>query len=290
MSTAMRRSRPALGTLVEIRAEGLREADVLRALEAAFAQVSAVHRLMSFHTPDSDLAKLHRAVPGTAVRVDPRTFAVIGIAQDIAAASNGVFDVSVAASLVQLGLLPRPASPYEPDPQANWRDIELLAGERVRFARPLWIDLGGIAKGYAVDRAIDVLRTHGATHAAVNAGGDLRLFGARTEPVFLRIGSGIVPALELADAAIATSARDIQGDAAARPHLHGATRIPVGGDTCVSVIAAHCVIADALTKVVLAADPAMSTQLLARYAAEASVHDPAHGWSRLSSAYRSRAA
>jgi len=281
MTAAVRRARIALGTLVEMRVEGLPERDATRAIDAAFAEVLAVHRHMSFHAPDSDLARLHATAPGAAVSVDARTFAVLAIAQDVAAASQGVFDVSVGAKLVRLGLLPKPRSEFRPETAATWRDIELLSADRVRLRRPLWIDLGGIAKGFAVDRAIDTLTRNGATHAAVNAGGDMRMHGSRAEPVFLRIGSGVprLPALELANAAIATSARD--ADSAIRPHLHGRTRIPVSGGACVSVIAARCVVADALTKVVLAGDAALSAGVLAAFGAEASVFDPALGWSRL---------
>jgi len=280
--TALRRARPSLGTLVEMRVEGLCERDALRALDAAFAEVQQVHRCMSFHAADSDLARLHASAWGTALRVDARTHAVLDAAQAMAHESHGVFDVSVAAVLVQLGLLPRPVSAFQPDPGADWRDIELLDDNRVRLRRPLWIDLGGIAKGYAVDRAIEVLVAHGASHASVNAGGDLRLHGPRSEAVFLRVGRGLtrMPQLELADAALATSARDGYDDAV-RPHLHGITRMPLRGGASASVVADRCMVADALTKVVLAADAQLTERVLCAFGAEACVLDPAHGWQRL---------
>src|SRR5262249_60100512 len=65
--------------------------------------------------------------------------------------------------------------------------IELLPGDRVRFRHPgLRIDLGGIAKGFAVDRALDVLRDRGMPAGLVNAGGDLAAFGPATETVHIR--------------------------------------------------------------------------------------------------------
>jgi len=283
MHAALRRARPALGTLVEIGVEGLPEAAALAAIEAAFAEVAAVQRCMSFHASDSDLARLHRAACGSVVRVDARTFAVLRMAQRVALASQGAFDVSVAARLVRLGLLPRPASPFEPAPDANWRDIELPDDCSVRLRRPLWIDLGGIAKGYAVDRAIGILAGRGASHALVNAGGDLRVHGARATPVFLRVGQRVprTPQLELSDAAIASSAPDGFDDAAPRPHLHGATRATVRGGASASVVAAQCMVADALTKVVLAAEPECSARVLAAFGAHALVHRPTSGFERL---------
>lgn len=282
MSACTRRARPGLGTLVEIRAEGLHEAAMLRAVDAAFAEVAAVHRLMSFHEAGSDLARIHATPPGSAVEVDARTFEVLQIAHEVAVASQGMFDVSVAPRLVAWGRLPRPASPFTPDAHASWRDIELMEGKRVRLRRPLWLDLGGIAKGYAVDRAIDILRAGGARQACVNAGGDLRILGARAEPVCVRVigrhGIQHQQLVELANAAIASSACDQGDESPPGPHVHAMTRAAVGGVASVSVVAERCVIADALTKVVLGGDAAITRAALAAFAARACTHDPASGW------------
>ena len=155
----------------------------------------------------------------------------------------------------------------------------------MRLLKPLWLDLGGIAKGYAVDRAIDILQRSGATQACVNAGGDLRVFGARAEPVWLRLGQDsatLLAAVELANAAVATSSSVDAGGSG--PHVHGVTRAPARSGTTVSVIADSCVVADALTKVVLAGDAAVTADALAAFGAEGSVHDPALGWTRLARA------
>jgi len=264
--------------------EGLPESRALRAVDAAFAEVAHVHRLMSFHAADSDISRLHAATPGTALAVDARTWEVLRIAEDISVASCDIFDVTIASRLVACGRLPRPVSPYTPDPQATWRDIERLDDMRVQLHRPLWLDLSGIAKGYAVDRAITIVRQAGASQAMVNAGGDMRCFGARWEPVHLRLDSERVhvPLLELSNAAVATSARDVHlradqpGD-----HVHGVTRDSSRGAASVSVVAAQCVIADALTKVVLAGDAAVTRQVLARFAAQAGMLGPTGRWRTL---------
>ena len=101
---------------------------------------------------------LNRRAARTAVRVHPWTYAVLEEAQRVAEASNGVFDITVAALLVRRGLLPAARGRPVPHRSASFRDIRLLSGSRVRFLRPLLLDLGGIAKGFAVDRAIDCLR------------------------------------------------------------------------------------------------------------------------------------
>ena len=279
MNTRLRRCRPLLGTLVEIRIEGLSDAAATAAIDAAFAEIEQVHRLMSFHEPHSDLSRIHRASPGTIVAVHERTSEVLALARQLSQTTRGVFDITIAAALVQCGALPRPASPYEPDAAARWSDIELLPEDRLRLRRPLWLDLGGIAKGYAVDRAVDVLHRHGATQIAVNAGGDLRVSGSRGEGIFLRDGDGRIgstPDLELHHGAIATST------AAGGVHIDGSTRLPVGRRRTVSVLASRCVLADALTKVVLAHNGGIATsQVLAECDAQACVHDDAHGWQPL---------
>src|SRR5258708_6648865 len=180
------RARPLLGTTVSIRVHGLSEADAHRAIDEAFGEIALVHRLMSFQQAESDVSLLNRAACERTQDVHPATFEVLHRAREIAEASEGCFDITVAAKLVEWGILPAPDSRYRPDPHADWRDIELGEDFSVRFRRPLWIDLGGIAKGYAVDRAIEKLQRHGATQACVNAGGDLKIYGPEAEVIALR--------------------------------------------------------------------------------------------------------
>jgi len=282
----LRRARPLLGTIVEMRVDGLAQPAALAAIDAAFAEVAEVHRLMSFHEPGSELSRLNRDAAQHAVEVDTRTFEVLQAALDIAAASEGRFDPSVAARLVQWDFLPAPASACLPDPAADWRDIELTAKSRVHFVRPLWIDLGGIAKGYAVDRALAILRTAGAYAASVNAGGDLRRFGPHAAKVQLRLTAERIDqsVVELGDAALASSV----GHVAARRvvgrwrgvHLDGRSRRAVAARRSVSVVAPSCMIADALTKVVLV-DARTGTRLLRQFDATACLYDQQQGWRTL---------
>lgn len=283
MNVSVQRARPRLGTLVAMRVEGLDEARAVAAIDAAFVEVQTVHRCMSFHESASDLSRLHAAAVGTAVEVDTRTVEVLHCALEIAELSAGCFDPTIAAQAVAWGMLPRPDSPYAPDPRANWRDIELIDGSRVRLRRPLWLDLGGIAKGHAVDRAIDVLIEAGATQAMVNAGGDLRVAGPREEIVHLRgaCAAGAAGVVAIANAALASSSglttRKRHHGRWVGAHLQGRTRAPVGTFSSATVIAQRCMIADALTKVVLA-EPALAQRVLAAYGAQVATHSARHGW------------
>lgn len=280
----MHRTQPWLGTLVTLGIHGAPARQRTAFFRRAFAAVAAVHRLMSFHDPRSDVSRLNRAAWRRPVAVDRRTLAVLRLARRISAASGGAFDVTVASVLVSRGFLPRPAAAPEPHPGASWRDITLQENGRVRFKKPLWIDLGGIAKGFAVDSALACRPRMPGVSVSINAGGDLCVAGPRAAQVLLNVAGpapGRVPLVALTNRALASS----QGRPARRrrhgtwvsPHVHGATRRNLATTRFVSVVARRCAIADALTKVVLARG-AMAVPLLRKFQAQAFVHNPGRGW------------
>lgn len=275
---ARKRARPLLGTLVEIGARSSSIAAVDAAIERAFAEVQAVHALMSYHEPASDVSRLNRMGTGTA-SVHPHTWHVLAAARAVSEASDGRFDVSVAPQLVQHGYLPEHADFAPAAPAADWRHIELLSDHRVRLARPLHLDLGGIAKGYAVDCAIGALQEAGMEAGRVNAGGDLRLFGDVAETIHVRhprAATRLLPLCQISEGALATSANYYSGRRAGSrtisPLIDAATREPCGGGRSVSVLAHRCTLADALTKVVYA-DPDGALDALQRLGAHAIVLD-----------------
>lgn len=244
----MTRCQPWLGTFVEITVP----AEALGSVDAAFAAIRHVHERMSFHSPDSDLARLRAAAPGEAVSVDRETIFVLRAALDLYRASNGLFDIGIGAALVAAGFLPVVDTPGE----GSSADIDIVDDETVWLRRPVLIDLGGIAKGHAVDRAIAALREAGVRAACVNAGGDLAVFGARHWPVALRDADGMVRHhIGIADAAMASSAnlldrREFRGRLWS-PHI-GAGGNPVLSSERVTIIADTCLFADAMTKIALA--------------------------------------
>ncbi len=173
------------------------------------------------------------------------------------------------------GGLARPEGEAGPDPGASWRDVELLK-DGVRLGLAAWLDLGGVAKGYAVDRAVLELKARGASDGCVNAGGDLRVFGPQAELVRLRAGDpDAAPVLELQDGAVASS-----GGAAGRvatAHFDGRDQRRIDPARFACVTAADGMTADALTKAVLAMGPA-SSPVLARHGAKAWTYGAAEGW------------
>lgn len=272
----MRRARPLLGTVVEITAEG--DAGVLPgAIEAAFASVDLVQRLMSFHDPLSDVSRINDAAAGRKIAVDPHTFGVLDFAQRLSGFSDGVFDVTIAPVLVANAFLPARPRETRPD-SATYRDLDLLPDNGVRWRRKGWIDLGGIAKGYAVDCAVAVLRTSGVTSGVVNAGGDMRCFG-EAQPVHVRhpdSPGSLLMVGWLTDAALASSAGYFSpvgaGDRRIDPLVDPRRHCCTNWDASVSVAAADAMTADALTKVVRLV-PGTAPDILDRFEAEAVVID-----------------
>jgi thiamine biosynthesis lipoprotein len=263
--------------MVTVRAEAGPGCDLPGMVGAAFRQIARVHARMSFHDPASELSLLNREARGRSIRVSPDTWAVLSIAKRMFVESGGLFDVTVAPELARWGYLPRVARASR---SATMNDVEMGTGRTVRFRRPLVVDLGGIAKGYAVDLAVRALVRAGASRGSVNAGGDLRVFGDRSETVHIRHPgdlSASIPVLELRDAAVATSAtyftrRRVAGRLLS-PIVHPLTHRPCRARSSVSVVAVTCVIADALTKVVLLAGE-QAFPLLRRFLASAAIIAP----------------
>jgi len=271
----MRRARPLLGTFVEITGAGLAAGALGRAIDEAFEAVALVHRLMSFHDPDSDVSRLNREGFDCTVAVHPWTYRVLQTARELHQRSAGLFDVAVAPALQRLGLLPQHADDTMPQHASVEDAIELGRDYRVRLRdRGRAIDLGGIAKGFAVDRAVDVLRERGLSGGLVNAGGDLGAFGA-ADWVHIRHPADperFLAQVEIGDAALASSGRnfdalqfdDVKNCAIIDPRS-GRQVHAVAGAT---VRAPSCMIADALTKVVMI-DGEAASPLLEHYRASA---------------------
>jgi thiamine biosynthesis lipoprotein len=214
-SSSVRRARPLLGTLVEIRATG-RSAE--RAVERAFGAIERVHRAMSRQEGSSDIARIRA---GRFHALDPWTQDVLERAAELRAASDGLFNPAACGH-----------------------------------------SLDGIAKGFAVDRAVRVLEEHDIEQGAVNAGGDLRLFGDIAEDVYVRPPGApgtLVCIGTLRNVAVATSASLALIDPRRRTVRRKSRGVTVG--------AVDCMTADALTKPCLL-EPGRAHALAARFGAQ----------------------
>ncbi|HET7577350.1 MAG TPA: FAD:protein FMN transferase [Sphingomicrobium sp.] len=249
MADRITRCRPLLGTFVEVTASSQ------SAIDAAFGAIERVHRLMSAHEAGSDISELNRSGHERAVELHPWTARVLERAVHWARHSRGIFDV-VRAGKAAIDRGDLPMHPGQPLPQAaHWTWLE-LTGRAARLMKPGCIDLGGIAKGFAVDCAVDALKSAGAAFGFVNAGGDVSGFGS--EPWLVQV---VDPAtrrpfaeVEIENGALATSAVLPAGEHA---HLVGTDPELVSATVC----ARSAMDADALTKIVLSGSPLTSACL-----------------------------
>ncbi|MDZ7260737.1 MAG: FAD:protein FMN transferase [candidate division KSB1 bacterium] len=150
------------------------------ALEAAFKTIDEIEQLTSTYQDSSEVSRVNRLAGKQFQRVSPQLIQVITEAQKVSELSNGAFDITVAPLLRLWNFhsenhrLPSDTEIAEKQPLVNYKNI-LIQGDEIGFQRPgMGLDLGGIAKGYAIDQAIKVLQDYGIKDAMVNAGGDLR--------------------------------------------------------------------------------------------------------------------
>lgn len=187
------------------------------AIEAVLADMRRIDALMSTYKPDSEISRVNAKAAIAPVAVTAELFGLLQTAQQYAGLSKGVFDITYAS----VGYLYDYRQKVHPDdkalaaalPTVDYRQLKLDPVNRtVAFGKPgMRIDLGGIAKGYAVDRGIEILKARGFTHAMVNAGGDTRVSGDRFgKPWVIGIRhpdrkDEIVLRIPLVDAAFSTS-------------------------------------------------------------------------------------
>jgi FAD:protein FMN transferase len=257
MPTLERRARPLLGTFVEI---GVRNGSPA-VFSAAFSEMERIHLRMSAHLVDSDLGKIAQQAHLRWVTVDAATAEVIQRSLTWAKLSTGAFDpIRAGCELVHAGRRPC-LSNQLPDPAATWRDVE-LKGVKIRAARPLSIDLGGIAKGYAVDLAAKIITDYGHS-GVVNAGGDLRFIGTEERTISLKKPDAADTRMVLRDIpypALATTASYVFSQEGGNLDLIGGN-LPTAGIS-ITVFAENCALADAMTKAVLNLAPTKATALL----------------------------
>ncbi len=256
-----RRCQPLLGTSVEISLGGS-GSDTTLQKEAgkAFQLIRSIQQMMGFHNPESDVSRLNQCAHIAPLRVHSWTWQVLRESLALSEETAGAFDITVTPRAVKSGFSPRHRSFTALEEAGAWRHIELLPDCQVCFHKPLQIDLGDIAKSFAVDKAIDFIATRGIPSASVTADGDCRVHGAQN--TFLDQSDSAGPAhsrqpavmLRPAVATIPASfVRKRLGVTRVSPVIHPHTGKPLGNNQSVSVFSRTCVEADALAKAVLLA-------------------------------------
>jgi thiamine biosynthesis lipoprotein len=281
-----------MGTVGEVVAVHRDPAVAAAAVDAAFDALTCVERLMSRFDPASDIGRANAAAGRAAVPVDAATAEVVRAALAWAARSDGRFDPALGVVSEAWSVERR----HEPPPPLL---IRRLAGRHLYLAvdvdawrggvavalhdRDVRLDLGGIAKGHGVDRAVEAMRAQGISDGIVSVGGDLYALGRRPDGDPWRVGvrsptepSRLTGNFEASDVGVATSGdyeRFFRHRGVVYHHLMDPeTAAPRrSAQHSVTVCAPTCRDADAIATVVFGLDGAVAGAWLARHAREARV-------------------
>jgi thiamine biosynthesis lipoprotein len=217
----IRRTVPLMGTLGEIAVIHRDERYAQGALDAAFQEIRRVEGILTRFRPDSEVGRVNLTAFGDPQPVSAETAGVLQESLRWAEASGGVFDPCL-ASMVRLWdvgnreLPPVPAEVHRLSNRGMYGSLEIgqSRGESVVLFHDeeMGIDLGGIGKGYGVDRAVDVLRNWGIQDGLVNLGGDLYALGVSEDGDAWKVGvrspddpDGLAVTLRMSDRGVATS-------------------------------------------------------------------------------------
>lgn len=267
-----------MGTVFEIVAYDDSVSRASSAIEDAFAAIVELDNMMSNYRKESELSQLNRSAAFHFQAVSKDLYRIVEASMTYSRLSEGKFDVTVGplvdlwkASL-QEGTAPTPAQEARARECVGYEKVVLAAHDRILFRSScLHLDLGGIGKGYAVDRAVEVLRKHGIRTAMVDAGGST-IFAMGSPPgedgwtVHLRDPSRkIDPTVKLRDASVSTSEQSPPGvlqKTSAGHIIDPETGVPLNTRFAVSVIAKTATASDALSTTLLLSGPAAGGRLL----------------------------
>jgi len=206
-----------MGTAIRVELHCDHPASAQAAIAAVMAEMHRIDAAMSPYKPESELSRINRDASRTAVGVSTELLDLITRSIEFSRLSQGAFDITYASVGhlydYRLGIAPAPAELEAARQAIGWQHlvVDRRAGT-VQFSRPgVRIDLGGFAKGYAVDRCGAILQRRGIEHAVVSAGGDSRIVGDRRGRPWTigirdpRRDSAVVAVLPLEDTAVSTS-------------------------------------------------------------------------------------
>ena len=267
-----------MGTVFEIAAYDHSPEHASKAIEKAFQEIVRIDDLFSNYKPDSALSNLNRSAHFHTEKIPPDLYRVIEQSMQFSRLSDGKFDISV-APLVDLWKAalrgegtPTPARQEEVRGCVGYEKIELTPPDQISFRSPcLQLDLGAIGKGYAVDRAAEVLRSLGIRDALINAGGSTIL--AMGSPpnqtawlVHLRDPSNkIDPQVMLKDESVSTSeqtAASLLGNDSAGHIIDPGTGMALKTIFAVSAVSKTATVSDGLSTTLLLLGPTKGRELI----------------------------
>ena len=256
--------------------------DVHALIDRTFEEMAEIERKTSRYADSSDVSRLAYAAGKSRVPVSSETFGLLNTANRISEVSAGAFDVTIGALKIEWGFDSEvPGKPADEDIETVLSRVDFrlvgLKDDGVLLAQTgMSIDLGGLAKGFIIDRAVEILQEQGIRAGIVDAGGDLRTFGFPPGRKKWRIGirhprsneGALFGILEIGEASVATSGdyeRYFIEDGRRYHHiLNPKTGYPAGGCVSVTVVAENAVEADAYATAVFVLGPEQGMEFLDR--------------------------
>jgi thiamine biosynthesis lipoprotein len=283
-SRLVERSHLTMGSELRVAAWTRDEAAALAAFDGVFREFDRLDASMSVWREGSDVRRLNAAAGDRPVPVSREVIEVLGIAHEVSEWTAGKFDVTFGA-LTDLWKFDHDQDNRVPDPEevrrrlvlVDYRALQIDAGAGTAFLtrKGMRVHLGGIGKGYAVDRAVAILRERGLEDFMIQAGGDMYVAGRRGDrPWRLGIRDPRGPAdrsfavLDLADSTLSTSGdyeRFFFKDGRRYHHILDLDRgMPATGCRSVTLVSDRAVLADAVAKGVFVLGPAEGMALIER--------------------------
>jgi thiamine biosynthesis lipoprotein len=275
-------SEPHMGTTFRLVFYAPSKAVAEKAAKAAFARIAELDDIMSDYKPASELRRLCEKAGGAPVKVSPDLYKILARSQELSQQSDGAFDVTV-APVVKLWRRARRTRKL-PDPQELREALARVGSDKMKLdpvrrtvqllLMGMLLDLGGIAKGYAADAVLEVLRSFGITRALVAAGGDIAVGEAPPDNSGWKIAVGPLrdPTdrpkhhLFLKNAAVSTSG-DVEQfvviDGKRYSHIvNPRTGLGLVGRSSVSVVAPNCTASDSLATAISVLGPEKGFRLI----------------------------
>ena len=280
--TLIERTRVAMGSQLRLAAWSADEASTVAAFDGVFREFERLEALMTVWREGSDVSRLNAAAGRQAVAVSPETLEVLAAAAEASASTGGKFDITFGA-LSDVWKFDHDQDNTVPDRKAIEARLPLVDYTAVQIDRAAGtafitkpgarVHLGGIGKGYAVDRATSLLRERGLTDFLIQAGGDIYVSGLNDgRPWQLGIsdprgtGGRAFATVELSNATLSTSGdyeRAFMKDGKRYHHLLDPDRgEPARGCRSVTIVAARAMLADALSTGVFILGPADGMALI----------------------------
>jgi thiamine biosynthesis lipoprotein len=269
-----RETRLLMGTAVQIQAVG--RPQTKDAIRKAFDEINRIEKKMGVRNPQSDIARINNMAGSDAIPLDREMFDFLGRSLDLCYKTEGAFNIAIGPlsrlwnfDIGPLSRLWNFDGGGEIVPEANSiqerlanLDFKKIILDRINHtislsSQGMALDLGGIAKGYAVDRAVEILKSSGVSSGIINAGGDMRLFGKKPQNQLWHIGvqhprknDGVLITFKVTDRAVVSSGdyeRFFIKEGVRYHHiLDSVTGYPASECMSVTVVAETAFLADAM--------------------------------------------